>query len=165
MGKVIGIDLGTTNSCVAIMSGGDPIVIANAELLKSTVRNFKRMSRRRVQFSLRVTPSTSPQLAAKVPLALKEIIEKQDDVQFERAHLKTVEQTALEFDVVYYVLQPSYTLFMDRQQTVLLHALEALASLGISTAPVTQAMVLHGDKEQPPRVPKFATLVSSTDRR
>ena len=31
MGKVIGIDLGTTNSCVAIMSGGDPIVIANAE--------------------------------------------------------------------------------------------------------------------------------------
>ena len=31
MGKVIGIDLGTTNSCVAIMSGGDPTVIANAE--------------------------------------------------------------------------------------------------------------------------------------
>ena len=31
MGKVIGIDLGTTNSCVSIMSGGDPIVIANAE--------------------------------------------------------------------------------------------------------------------------------------
>ena len=31
MSKVIGIDLGTTNSCVAIMSGGDPIVIANAE--------------------------------------------------------------------------------------------------------------------------------------
>ncbi|MFO0700915.1 MAG: Hsp70 family protein, partial [Nitrospira sp.] len=28
MGKVIGIDLGTTNSCVAIMSGGDPVVIA-----------------------------------------------------------------------------------------------------------------------------------------
>lgn len=144
---------------------GEQIVIANAELLKSTVRNFKRMSRRRVQFSLRVNPHTPPQLAAKVPPALKEIIEQQDDVQFERAHLKTVEQTALEFDVVYYVLQPSYLMFMDRQQTVLLHALEALASLGISTAPVTQTMVLQGDKEQPQRAPKFATLVSSTDRR
>jgi molecular chaperone DnaK len=31
MGKIIGIDLGTTNSCVAIMSGGDPTVIANSE--------------------------------------------------------------------------------------------------------------------------------------
>ena len=31
MAKVIGIDLGTTNSCVAIMEAGDPVVITNAE--------------------------------------------------------------------------------------------------------------------------------------
>ncbi len=36
MGKVIGIDLGTTNSCVAIMSGGEPVVIANAEGSRTT---------------------------------------------------------------------------------------------------------------------------------
>ena len=31
MGKIIGIDLGTTNSCVAFMEGGEPVVIQNAE--------------------------------------------------------------------------------------------------------------------------------------
>ena len=36
MGKVIGIDLGTTNSCMAIMEGGEPVVVPNAEGARTT---------------------------------------------------------------------------------------------------------------------------------
>ena len=40
MGKIIGIDLGTTNSCVAVMEGNEPVVIPNSEGRRTTAFIF-----------------------------------------------------------------------------------------------------------------------------
>ena len=62
MGKVIGIDLGTTNSCVAVMEGGEPKVIANAEGFRTTpsVVGFSRSGERLVGLVARRQAVTNP---------------------------------------------------------------------------------------------------------
>jgi small-conductance mechanosensitive channel len=137
---------------------GEQIVISNTELLKSTVRNFKRMSHRRVQFSLQASPDTPPELAAKLPAEMRNIVEQQPKVRFERAHLKTVSQSGLEFDIVYYVLDSGYSLYMDTQQAVLLAAMAALQRLGISTAQAQTRVVVQtaDDKDSIFRKPRLA---------
>jgi small-conductance mechanosensitive channel len=122
---------------------GEQIVIANAELLKNTLRNFKRMSTRRVQIALALNPATDPELAAGVPALLREIIEQQKGVRFDRAHLKTVTQHALEFEMVFYVLDPAYARFMDSQQAILLDVLRAFKERGISSVASPQSLLLQ----------------------
>ena len=63
MSKVIGIDLGTTNSCVAVMEGGEAVVIANAEGNRTTpsVVAFSKTGERMVgQVAKRQAPSPTP---------------------------------------------------------------------------------------------------------
>ncbi|WLI90229.1 mechanosensitive ion channel family protein [Massilia sp. R2A-15] len=149
-GKVEHVGLKTTRIRA---DSGEQIVIANAELLKNTVRNFKRMSNRRVQFSLMADPSTPPALARKVPGVLRAIIERQPDVRFDRVHLKKVAQDALEFELVFFVLDAAYGKFMDTQQAILLEAMEAFEEMGVSSGGPAQHLVLERRDGEAGRAP------------
>ncbi|MDQ2821127.1 MAG: mechanosensitive ion channel family protein [Pseudomonadota bacterium] len=130
-GKVEHVGLKTTR---VRADSGEQIVIANAQILKDTLRNFKRMTTRRVQFTVNVNPTTSPDCAGQVPAALRAIIEKKDKVRFDRAHLKALDQEFISYEIVYFVLDANYTLYMDTQQAVILEIMQLLDDLGISTA-------------------------------
>jgi small-conductance mechanosensitive channel len=122
---------------------GEQIVIANAELLKKTVHNFKRMTTRRVQFTLRINPATPPELAATVPPRLSAIIEAKEKVKLDHVSLTKVDQDFIEYDIVYNLTAPDYSLYLETQQAVLLEAMQLCRELGISTAPRAQQLVLN----------------------
>jgi small-conductance mechanosensitive channel len=121
---------------------GEQIVIANAELLRKIVRNYKRMTTRRVVYTLRANPNTPPAIAARVPDALRAIVAKKPKVRFDRAHLKTLDQNFIEFEVVYFMLDADYMLFMNTQQAVILESMQMFIDMGVSTSPPPRQMLL-----------------------
>ncbi|PXX47732.1 mechanosensitive ion channel family protein [Undibacterium pigrum] len=111
---------------------GEQIVIANADLLKNTIRNFKRMKDRRVQLLVKVASDTPPDVLEQVPPMLRKIVEEQPEVRFDRAHLKLFDRSSIEFEVIYFVLKPEYGLYMDKQQAVNLKIMRELLARDIS---------------------------------
>ena len=113
---------------------GEQLIFSNADLLKSRIRNYKRMRERRVVFAVGVTYETPREKVAAIPALLQEIVESQPSARFDRAHLKALADSSLSFEVVYHMLEPDYRLYMDTQQAVNLAILERFAAEGIQLA-------------------------------
>jgi small-conductance mechanosensitive channel len=122
---------------------GEQIVCSNADLLNSRIRNFKRMQERRALFTLGVTYQTPYEKLSSIPAMLKEIVESLDGVRFDRAHFKEYADSSLVFEIVYFVLSPDYTKYMDTQQTINLEIYRRFQSQEIEFAYPTQTIYLE----------------------
>jgi small-conductance mechanosensitive channel len=124
---------------------GEQIVFSNTDLLKSRVRNFKRMLERRVQFSIGATYDTPLSAVEAVPEMIKQVITAQPKARFDRAHFKEFGESAFIFECVYYVLSPDYNLYMDVQQAINLSILKRFLEEKIEFAFPTRTVVLKAD--------------------
>lgn len=141
LGTVENIGLKTTR--VRSLSG-EMIVFANNDLLKSRIRNFKRMYERRVVFSVQVTYQTPLEKLESIPGILRAAVERRKQTRFDRAHFKEFADFALTFEVVYYVLTPDYNLYMDTQQAINLEVYRRFGEERIEFAYPTHNVFLHG---------------------
>jgi len=121
---------------------GEQLVFSNSDLLKSRISNYKRMRERRVVFTLGVTYQTPLEKLTAIPAMLREIVQGQERVRLDRAHFKSFGDSALVFEIVYYVLDPDYNLYMDTQQAINFAIAEQFASQGIEFAYPTQTIYL-----------------------
>ena len=122
---------------------GEQLIFSNADLLKSRIRNFKRMQERRVLFLIGVTYDTPPDVIARIPTMIREAIEAQSPVRFDRSHFSAYGDSALTFETVYFVLTADFLTYMNIHQAVNLTLLRQFAAEGIQFAYPTRTVVLQ----------------------
>ncbi|ARP91166.1 mechanosensitive ion channel protein MscS [Bordetella genomosp. 9] len=114
--------------------GGEQIVMSNASMLTATIQNYKRLRERRVVFQFGLTYDCTPDQARQVPRIVEEIIRGLDKTRFDRSHFKGFGESSLDFETVYYVLDPGYNQYMDIQQDINLKMMESFDELGVRFA-------------------------------
>lgn len=123
---------------------GEQIICGNSDLLNTRIRNFKRMRERRVAFEIRIVYHTPYEKLVKVPTLLRNAVEAQANVRFDRAHFKACGEFSLEFEIVYYVLSADYNDYMNAQQAINLMIYESFEKEGIQFALPVRSLYLQG---------------------
>jgi small-conductance mechanosensitive channel len=113
---------------------GEQIIISNGDILKARVRNYGRMRERRAVFQLGLDYATPVAALAAVPRAVREIIEATPDTRFDRCHLMSCGDRALQFEVVYFLTKPDFNLYADAQQRINLRILETFRAMEVNFA-------------------------------
>ena len=128
---------------------GEQLIFSNADLLKSRIRNFKRQTERRIAFTFVVSPDTPVDAAAEIPRVVRATVEgvTEPAVRFDRAHFVRTTEAGLEYEVVYHVPTPDYTLYLDAQQRINLELLERFRGMGVAFSDGTRALVLRGGRD------------------
>ncbi|PUU87472.1 MAG: mechanosensitive ion channel protein MscS, partial [Halanaerobium sp.] len=119
---------------------GEQLIISNTDLVNSRINNYKRMRQRRINFSFGVTYDTPLEKLKKVTGIVEDIIKSIDKTEFDRAHFAEYADSSLLFQVVYYVTDSDYKLYMDIQQQINFKLKENFEELGVSFAFPTQTI-------------------------
>lgn len=126
--------------------GGEQIIVSNNDLLKSRIRNYKRMEQRRIVFTLDVTYDTPPELVARVPTIIREVIEQQSLTRFDRSHFLAFADSALRVETVYWVLDPDFNKYADIQHAINVELLRRFAAERIKFAFPSRTVYVRPDQ-------------------
>lgn len=124
---------------------GHQIRIPNKELINSKLENFGNMEYRRVRFDVGVTYDTPVKVLKEIPKIIEKIVAKQEIVDFERCKLTELGAYSLNFKVSVLIQDPTYNLYLDLNEELLLGILEQFEKKDIEIAFPTQ--VIHAWNE------------------
>ena len=121
---------------------GEEIVISNQELTSARVHNFKKLEERRITTQFGVTYDTPQEKLKQIPDLIKKIVDDQEGTRFNRVFFTTFGDSALLFDLVYYVESDEYKDYLAAQQEMNFKIVEEFEKLGVEMAFPTQTIHL-----------------------
>lgn len=125
---------------------GEQLIISNTDLVNSRINNYKRMKQRRINFSFGLTYDTPLAKLEKVPGIVEEIIKSINKTEIDRVHFAEYAASSLLFQVVYYVKDSDYKVYMNIQQQINFKLKEKMDELGVSFAFPTQTIHIADQK-------------------
>lgn len=142
---IIGTDSGTVER-IGIKSTrirtlqGEELVVSNTELTTARVQNFKKMEKRRVVTKFGITYETPQVKVKQVPEIVAQIFEQLESADLNRVHFASYGDSALIFELVYFIESSDYVVYMNSQQDFNFKLMERFAELGINFAYPTQTI-------------------------
>lgn len=142
---IVGADMGTVER-IGIKTTrlrtlqGEELVVANAELTTARVQNFKKMEERRIVSEFGVTYDTPQDKLQAIAGLVKQLVDQVAGIRFDRVHFKSFGDSALIFELVYYVESDDYAAYMDAQEQFNFALLAAFTEQGIEFAYPTQTI-------------------------
>ena len=127
---------------------GEQMIISNTNLLDYEIHNMERMARRRIETVFGVIYQTDPDLAEKVPEIVAQIVKDVPAVEFDRCGMSAFGPSSLDFDLVFYSLQPDFNRAMAARSRVLLALFRGLQKNGLEFAYPTQTLFIEGMDEK-----------------
>jgi len=121
---------------------GEELIISNKELTGAKVRNFRKLKKRRVVFTVGVACSTPLEKLKKIPAMITRIVSSMELVEFDRVHFSEFGDFSFNFLVVYYMKTDNYKKYMDIKQEINFAILEAFKQEDIEAAFPTQIIYL-----------------------
>jgi len=125
---------------------GEELVLANSVLTTSSVRNFKKMRKRRISFSFGVIYATPTNKLKKIPDIIRAIIDG-DKLEYvdklDRVHFTEFGDFSLNFDIIYFLKTKDYVKYKDTQQEINFAIKAAFEKEGIEMAFPTQTIFLN----------------------
>ena len=113
---------------------GEQIIFSNGDLLKSRIRNYRRLRERTITLTITLDQTAPAKAIAAVPALIREIVQAQPGVRLSRSHVTIPTNQGIAAETVYVVESPDYTAYMDAQQAITLGILGRLRETGASLA-------------------------------